>query len=140
MKRSTLGTDLGLFILRVTFGAYMLFAHGMPKLSAFAEKAAVFPDPLGIGSKASLIAALVAEVGCSVLLILGLGTRLAALVLAFTMLIAAFVVHAQDPWKVRELAVVYLTVYAVIFLCSAGKFSLDRLFWVRERDEDDLLG
>jgi putative oxidoreductase len=60
------------------------------------------------------------------LLILGLGTRLAAMPLAFTMMVALFVVHAEDPWKVKELAAVYLGVYLALILTGPGDFSLDR--------------
>ncbi|MCA9160817.1 MAG: DoxX family protein [Planctomycetales bacterium] len=116
--------DSGLFVLRVAFGVFML-VHGMQKLMGFSEMADKFPDPIGIGSQLSLIMAIGAEVGCSILLILGLGTRLAVIPLAFTMIVALFIVHAADPWKVKELAALYLAVYAVIFITGPGRCSLD---------------
>ena len=119
-------TSVGLLILRVAFGGMML-VHGIPKLMGFSGMAGQFPDPLGMGSQLSLISAIGAEVGCSLLLILGLGTRFAALPLAFTMIIALFLVHASDPWRVKELAAVYLCVYLSLILTGAGEFSLDRL-------------
>lgn len=121
-------TSTGLLILRVAFGSFML-VHGIPKLLGFAEMADKFPDPIGMGSQLSLIAAIGAEVGCSILLILGLGTRFVVLPLAFTMVIALFVVHGADPWQKKELAAIYLTVYAVLALTGGGQFSLDRLIW-----------
>jgi len=136
--KTRFGVSLGLLVLRLSFGLFMLLGHGVPKLQSFAEKAAVFPDPLGIGSKYSLIATLIAEVGCAILLILGLGTRLSALVLAFTMFIALFVVHEADPWKVKELAAVYLAAYVVIFVSGAGSFSIDHLLSVFRNDEVEL--
>ncbi len=138
MRKSATGMSFGLLVLRLTFGFYMLLTHGMPKLMTFAEKAPGFLDPLGIGNKASLILTLIAEVGCSVLIILGMGTRMAAAILAFTMAVAAFVVHGNDPWMKRELAVVYLTVYVVILIAGAGPWSLDQLFWGRDHDDDVL--
>lgn len=116
--------DVGLLLLRIAFGCFML-VHGIQKLSGFSSLAEVFPDPIGMGSQLSLIMAIGAEVGCSLLLILGLGTRLAVLPLAFTMVIAFFVVHGADPWKVKELAAIYLAGYAIIFVTGPGKFSLD---------------
>lgn len=62
---------------------------------------------------------------CSILLTLGLGTRLAVVPLAFTMVVALFVIHAADPWKTKELAAIFLTVDAVIFVTGPGCFSLD---------------
>ena len=120
-------TSVGLLILRVAFGGMML-VHGIPKLMGFSEMAGQFPDPLGMGSQFSLISAIGAEVGCSLLLILGIGTRFAAIPLAITMMVALFVVHASDPWNVKELATVYLSVYVSLAFTGAGRFSLDHLF------------
>ncbi|MBX3442179.1 MAG: DoxX family protein [Planctomyces sp.] len=128
-SRSTL-TSVGLLTLRVAISGLML-VHGLQKATAFSDLQDKFPDPLGMGSQLSLIAAIGAEVGCSLLLILGLGTRLAAIPLALTMVVALFVVHAEDPWKVKELAAVYLCVYASLILTGAGEFSLDRFVFKR---------
>ncbi len=118
----------GLLVLRVGVGLMML-VHGWQKLTGFSEMADSFPDPIGMGSKLSLIAAIGAEVGCSLLLILGLGTRLAVIPLAFTMLVALFVVHADDPWQKKELAALYLLIYATLLLTGPGKFSIDSFIW-----------
>lgn len=122
----------GKFILRVTFGGMML-VHGWQKLSGFNEMADKFPDPLGIGSQASLISTIGAEVVCAVMLILGLLTRFASLPLAFTMIVALFIVHGNDPWQKKELAAVYLAAFAAIFFLGAGRFSLDNLISGRKK-------
>lgn len=126
--------DSGLFVLRVAIGVFML-VHGIQKLMGFSEMADKFPDPIGIGSQLSLVMAIGAEVGCSVLLILGLGTRLAVIPLAFTMIVALFVVHAADPWKVKELAAMYLAVYVVIFITGPGRCSLDEKLFSKTKAE-----
>ncbi|MEO8272091.1 MAG: DoxX family protein, partial [Aureliella sp.] len=135
--RMLLGTqkqiDSGLFVLRVAIGVFML-VHGIQKLMGFSEMADKFPDPIGIGSQLSLVMAIGAEVGCSLLLILGLGTRLAVIPLAFTMIVALFVVHAADPWKVKELAAMYLAVYAVIFITGPGRYSMDQKLFSKSKD------
>ena len=82
-------TSVGLLILRVGIGAMML-VHGLAKLNGFNEMSDSFPDPLGIGSQLSLILAIGAEVGCSILLIVGFASRLAAIPLAFTMIVDRF--------------------------------------------------
>ena len=124
--------DTGLFVLRVAIGCLML-VHGIQKLMGFSGMADVFPDPIGMGSQLSLTMAIGAEVGCSILLILGLGTRLAVIPLAFTMIVALFVVHAADPWKVKELAAIFLTVYAVIFITGPGSCSLDAKLFTKTK-------
>jgi putative oxidoreductase len=118
---------VGLLLFRVAFGALML-VHGVQKMMNYAALSGTFPDPIGMGSQLSLISAIAAEAGCSVLLIFGAAARLAVIPLAFTMTIAAFVVHSGDPWKTKELAVVYLAAYIALFFTGPGRFSVDSLF------------
>jgi putative oxidoreductase len=123
---SPFGLSVGLLILRVSLGGLML-VHGIPKLMGFSAMAEKFPDPLGMGSQLSLISAIGAEIGCAVLLIVGLGTRFAAIPLAFTMFVALFFVHGSDPWKVKELAAVYLCGYLALIFTGGGAFAIDVL-------------
>lgn len=118
--------DLGLLLLRLGTGGLMLM-HGWPKLMSYSEKAAKFSDPLGIGSPASLALVIFAEVVCAILIMAGLTTRLAALVLTINFAVIVQVVHAADPIKEKELAVFYLVLYAALLLTGPGKLSLDRL-------------
>ena len=92
---------------------------------SFGETAAQFPDPLGIGNELSMGAAVFAEVICSALVMLGLATRFAVLPLVFTMAIAAIVVHGGDPFATKELALMYLSAYALLFFTGPGCFSID---------------
>ena len=91
-----------------------MLTHGWQKIRGFTELAENFPDPIGMGSKLSLMSVICAEFGCSLLLIAGLFTRIATLPLAITMIVALTVIHANDPWQKKELAACYLAVYAVI--------------------------
>lgn len=129
--------SIGLLVLRVGIGCLML-VHGLQKAMGFSAMSDVFPDPIGLGSQFSLIMAIGAEVGCSVLLILGLGTRLAVIPLAFTMLVALFLVHADDPWKVKELAAVFLLVYASLLLTGAGQISLDHVCFSKRNPKEPI--
>jgi putative oxidoreductase len=124
---NTLKQDIGLLLLRLTFGGIMLIQHGIPKISGFATYAAQFPDILGIGPKYNLILAIGAEVGCALFVILGLLTRLSTVPLIITMAVAFFIVHGADPFQKKEMALLYLMAYVVIFLLGAGRFSLDNV-------------
>ena len=120
-------TDLGLLILRLWFGVSMAFLHGWPKLSGFSGMADGFPDPLGVGARNSLILAIVGELVCSLLLVLGLFTRIAALGAAITMGIAYGIIHkwALSGPQSGEMAYLYLGVFVVLFITGAGRFSVD---------------
>jgi putative oxidoreductase len=123
---------VGLLLLRVGVSALML-THGLPKLMKVLAGNFAFGDPLGLGSGVSLVLAVVAEVGCSLLILLGAGTRLAALPLMFTMLVAALIAHAGDAFGKKELPLLYLLIYTVLLLAGGGKYSVDALLNKRSR-------
>lgn len=124
---------IALLLLRVGAGTLLLAGHGWQKVVSFPELAAGFPDPLGIGSPLSLSLAVFAEVACALLVALGVRTRLAAVPPLVTMLVAAFVVHAGDPWAKKELALLYALPFLTLVLAGGGRYSLDTLLAGRPR-------
>ncbi len=120
-----LSTAVGLLILRVGIGLSMLLAHGWGKLTGFSALSQSFPDPIGAGSTTSLILTIFSEVICSFLITIGLFTRVAAIFPTVTMLVAFFLVHADDPWARKELAAIYGIAFLCIFFCGPGKYSFD---------------
>jgi putative oxidoreductase len=118
-------TDWGLLILRLGVSAPMIH-HGYGKLIAYPELSGKFPDPLGVGTAASLGLTIFAEFFCSIALALGLFSRLASIPLIITMLVAAFIINADGSWGDKELAVLYLIPYLTILLAGPGRISLDR--------------
>jgi putative oxidoreductase len=121
--------DIGLLVMRLGFGLLMLFGHGWPKLMmALGDAPIQFADPIGLGVTSSLYAAIFAEFLCSIFIIIGFKTRAAAIVLAFTMLVAAFIVHATDPFfSKKEFALVYALYYLGLACTGPGRFSLDHM-------------
>lgn len=117
--------DTGLLLLRVGAGGLMLGGHGWGKLLSFSASRNTFPDPLGVGSFASLSLTVLAEVVCAALLIPGVYTRLAALPLVITMMVAGLLVHGSDPFAKKELALVYGVMYLAIACAGPGRFSVD---------------
>jgi putative oxidoreductase len=83
---------------------------------------------LGVGHVSSLSLAIFAEFLCSLLLVLGLFTRFAALVLSSTMAVAFFMVHrtALSGEHSGELAFIYLAGFLAILIAGPGKFSIDQ--------------
>lgn len=121
--------NVALLFLRVTFGIFMM-AHGTGKLITLFEGGPVqFADPIGIGPSASLILAVFAELVCSLFLIFGIATRFAVFPLIITMLVAGFIVHADDVFFVKEKAFLFLIVFITIAIAGAGKISVDNLIY-----------
>lgn len=127
-KYSDVGISLSLLLLRLVAGATILVNHGMKKVTGFNEIVEKgFPDPMGIGVKASLYLVIFAEVFCSVLLIFGLLTRLAAVPLIIAMGMALFIVHKGIIFGEGEMAGIFLAMFFCILIAGPGKYSLDRM-------------
>ncbi|MFT4832616.1 MAG: putative oxidoreductase [Psychroserpens sp.] len=123
--KSSLTTDVGLFLLRVVPSA-LLITHGYPKFQKLLNGDFEFADPIGLGAAPSLFLTVIAEFICPVLLIIGFKTRWAALPPAFVMFIATFIVHISDALGRKELAIMYLGFFIIIMLLGPGKYSADR--------------
>jgi putative oxidoreductase len=123
----------GLLLLRAVFAGLMVGNHGFPKLTSYAEKAASFADPLGVTPPVSMALAIVGEFFAPLFLILGLGTRIAAVPAAFTMLVAALLAHADSILGKGEMALLYAAAFVVIGLCGGGRYSLDAVIAHRRR-------
>ena len=119
--------NVGILLTRVAAGAFML-THGMPKLEKLmAGGDIVFADPIGIGMTASLVLAVLTEVVFAILLIIGLGSRIALAGLIGTMAVASFIFHAGHSFADTEKAYLFLTLFSLLFVTGAGKYSLDYL-------------
>lgn len=117
--------DFALLIVRIAVAAFML-THGYPKLMKLLAGGEIqFADPFGLGMYFSLVLAVFAEFFCSILVGLGIGTRLAAIPLIVTMSVAAFIAHSSDPFGRKELALLYLVVFVFLLFTGSGKFSVD---------------
>jgi len=103
----------------------MLLAHGWGKLTGFGDLSSKFPDPIGLGSTPSLALAVFAEVFCAIAIMLGLFTRAAAIPLLITMLVAAFVIHGDDPFQKKEFALLYAAPFLMLIFTGAGSLSID---------------
>jgi putative oxidoreductase len=124
MKKNS-SIDLGLLLVRLLSGGMML-THGLPKFDRlFGEGPVKFADPFGLGPEISLGLVLFAEVGCSILVMLGFKTRWATLPLLFTMLMAAFYAHGNDPFSEKEPSLLFFTLFLSILISGGGRFSLE---------------
>lgn len=126
-------TNLGILFLRICAGGAML-VHGIPKLQTLLQGGEIkFFDFLGLGPTLSLVLTVFAEVVCAVLLIIGVVTRWASIPLIITMLVAAFMVHLNDPYSTKEMSLLYLVLFIFFLIVGGGKFSIDGLLKKEKR-------
>lgn len=119
--------NISSLILRLGFGL-MMMPHGFSKLERYEKIAPNFLDFFGLGGPLSLGLAIFAEFFCAMFVALWLMTRLTIVPLNITMLVAAFIAHAGDPFGEKEHSLLFLTGYLVILILGPGKFSIDALF------------
>ncbi len=116
---------LGLLLLRTLAAAFML-THGIPKLmQLFSGEPVEFADVMGMGPELSLLLATFAEFLCAVFIFLGLFTRIAAFPLVINMSVAVFYAHSDDPFAVKEKALLFLLIFFFLLLTGGGKYSID---------------
>lgn len=113
-------------------GGLMMFAHGLKKLQNFGTMFHTFATPIGFSPELSYVLNVGAEFFCSLLLILGLFTRIAVIPLIINMIVIVCVVHLNDPWGKKEFGLLFLIPFLVIFLSGPGKYSLDQLLFNRK--------
>ena len=127
VSHQTKNVDFVLLVLRITIAALML-THGLPKMEALVSSEPIqFASVFGSSPALSLGLTVFAEVFCSILIMVGFGTRLAAIPLIITMAVAAFMIHGADPFGKKEMAILYLLVYVVLFIAGSGRYSLDSI-------------
>lgn len=126
------GKDIGLLILRLVFGLVLIYGHGFQKLSVILGGHEIqFMDPIGIGAKLSFYLAAFAEGICTIFLILGLFSRVAAFILALNFVVI-FCFHAfiaGDGFTVLEPRLFYLFSFIALIFTGPGEISLDYLLF-----------
>lgn len=113
-----------ILLLRLGAGALVL-THGVPKVMNVLAGEMGFMDPIGIGPELSLILAAFAEGICGFLVLIGLWTRLASIVLVIQFIVVPFFAHAGDPFGDKEKGLLFLVMFVVTLLTGGGKYSLD---------------
>lgn len=124
MKNSMIH-NFGLLFLRIAFSGMMLF-HGVPKLLKLLAGNFEFIDLFGLGALNTLILAILGEVIFPILVIVGFKTRITVIPIIITMAGAAFMIHANDPFEVKEKALLFLIGFISIAILGPGKYSVDR--------------
>jgi putative oxidoreductase len=127
--------DLALLIFRIWVCISLFYKHGIEKfnLSAMISNPHA-PDPLHIGVLPGTIWAFLADSICSLLIMLGLATRLAASVIVINLLVVFIFLHGfsfmgdqmDSHGDHAEVVYLYLGYFLYLMFVGAGKYSLDR--------------
>lgn len=137
IKNWNMSHDTGLLILRLVFGLVLIYGHGFEKMAVILSGQEIqFMDPIGIGASTSYYMAAFAEGVCAILLILGLFSRVATLILSINFLVI-FIFHAfivGDGFAILELRYFYLFSFIALTLTGPGRFSLDYLLFHRKNE------
>jgi|SRR5690606_3402520 len=126
--------DLGKLLLRLALGVLILL-HGVAKV--YAGPGFVLHATANAGLPAAIgYLVYIGEVFAPVLLILGIWSRLAALIVACNMLFAIYLVHMGQLWSLNsaggwslELQGMFLLTAVAIALIGAGRFSIGNRRW-----------
>ena len=135
---NAINADLGLLLIRLIIGALMA-CYGYQKLVHFQEMAssdfwAKDVSFLGMHGAFPLALTVFAELFCSLLLIVGLFTRLSLIPLLICMAYIFLVIFPGSMVSNGENGVefnntfVYFTIYLALFFTGPGKYSLDYKF------------
>lgn len=121
--------DIGILIARVVLGIYFIVhsyelfdAGAMKSFAGYLSDNLHFPKPLLMAYLRTS-----AEFFGGIMLILGIFTRIAAILILFVMIVAAFTAGNGDLFGDAELNVIYASFCLTILLLGTGKFSIQKL-------------
>jgi putative oxidoreductase len=139
-----LNPDLGLLLFRVVLSVLMIRFHGWGKLTGWADERMrvpnlfsfagarkefhTFPNHIGISSELSYVLVAWFETFGSMMIVAGLCTRLNALGLFITMIVAWAFHHGMrfSGPNAGELPFAFAFGYLLLVLAGGGKYSADR--------------
>jgi putative oxidoreductase len=130
-QREPISESIGKLILRVTLGGLMLL-HGIAKLRNGIDGVADMLDSSGLPTGLAY-GVYIGEVIAPVLLILGLWTRIAAIIFAFNMLVAILIGHANEIFSLNqfggwaiELPALFLLAAISVALLGPGRICVGK--------------
>lgn len=124
--------DIALLLFRFVVGYLLISQHGFPKLQRLlSDEPVQFFSYLGMSPEVTMSLPMFAEFFCALLIIFGLFTRFAAIPLIINMAFIVFYVHGADSIGDRELPILFLISYVLIFFTGPGKYSIDHLLHQR---------
>jgi putative oxidoreductase len=116
--------DIGLLYLRVAASLLLLIVHGLPKLLNFSDELDSIADPFHLGKTLSVTFAIFAQVVCPSFMMLGIGTRMAAIPILLVTLIAIVFVHPDWTLVQGQFAWMLLIMFGTVAIAGPGKYRV----------------
>lgn len=131
---SPLWPDSGLAFIRIIVGSFMIY-HGWEVFNAEKMKPYFDWDAFkGFSSPVFIVYfGKTAELVAGIFLTIGLFTRLASLVLIFTMLYVSFFVGHGKVWYEDQHPFMFVLLGLLFFFMGPGKLSVDQLLFKNKR-------
>lgn len=125
---SPINTDLGILALRLVLGG-LFFYHGLDALQHYQLYSSYSTRSyIGLSLKTEFALVVYAQFICGLFVALGFLTRLSVIPLLFSMIIAFFIAHKNDPFlTVSEKAFMFMVLCIPVLIFGSGKFSIDNL-------------
>lgn len=115
--------SLLLLVLRLLFGILFMM-HGFDKLNNYSVLADNYPSFLWLGSRATLLLTMFAELVCSLAFIFGFMFRLVTIPMVIAMLVAFFWVHHGSIAE-GELSFIYAMMFLILAVAGPGRYAID---------------
>jgi putative oxidoreductase len=119
-----LNTDLAALLFRLILGGLMAY-HGYTKIDNYSTFMSMSKSLIGLGAKLEFNLVIFAEFFCGLLVALGFLTRLTVIPIFIAMFVAFFVAHGKDPFQVKELAFLFMSLSFAVFVLGSGRYSVD---------------
>lgn len=133
LLHSDVGSALNNWVLlgfRVLLALELFRVHGLRKFQHRpGEAAEVVPNPLHLPAALNQQVATFSDTVVPVLVVLGMGTRLAVLPTIGVTAIGYFVVHRHDSVQVRDVPYIYTLCFLLVLLVGPGTISVDHYLW-----------
>ena len=129
----TPAADAGLAVVRIVAFLLLAFLHGLGKVPPQEGFVGMVG---GLGFPAPMLfawLAAIAEVGGALLLVIGLLSRPAALLLVVHFMFVILVAHGGDTLGDRELPILFGTAALMFLLTGPGRYSVDAMIGGRRR-------
>lgn len=117
--------NAAILVFRVAISLELIIVHGLKKIGAGGNELEIVPNPFGLDPSLNQFLAASSDLVFPLLIILGVGTRLATIPILVVTLTGYFIMHAGESLAEKDISFIYSMSFFLIAIIGAGKFSFD---------------